>query len=154
MSLSKEELIGPLFITLGLILAGCILAVLMIWRKQRQLREQSEIFHSTKIGAWTGIFCLMSITSLPYGLMVLMMSLTSKRSMFSWNTTDIVFCIAMGLLNLFACAGKGIVSSKSMEKMLEESFVKQYSITLIKIMAIEVLPIIALLCMLLRLRIN
>lgn len=128
---------GPLIILLGEILCGCIISSVYILSKARKNEETIKDTSNGSYSARIFMFILMSMTSLPYGI-IMVVALTGRTSI-TWN--NLLVYAFIGLLNLAASLVKGIIAGNSICSLVDQSADSVFSRVLIKMSGAEILAI-------------
>lgn len=129
---------GPLIILLGEILCGCIISSVYILSKARKNEETIKDTSNGSYSAKIFMFILMSMTSLPYGIIMVVVALTGRTSI-TWN--NLLVYAFIGLLHLAASLVKGIIAGNSICSLVDQSADSVFSRVLIKMSGAEILAI-------------
>ena len=130
---------GSLVILFVAIVSGCIFSGVYILSKDRKNKEYSKNICNDSYSAQVHIMILMSMSSLAYGVIMLMMIYRGKIAII--RNSVLVYSI-IGVLNLASCLIKGTVAGNILCKLVDKPQNNIFSRTLIKMGVAEVLAII------------
>lgn len=128
----------PLIILLGEILCGCIISCVYVLSKARKNEETIKDTSNGTYSARIIVFILMSMTSLLYGIIMVVAALTGRTSI-TWN--NVLAYAFIGLLHLTASLVKGIIAGNSICSLVDQSADSVFRRVLIKMSGAEILAI-------------